>query len=171
MEECIAKQAREISLVEAISEPLTFRFKLRFYQPPPPPWNINSSNWTLTRLHARYTDKTMTEDLIFEKAQALVGGRGVPKVGSGRIDPTVRHGGAGNFFQGRYIVLHRDKAKLACEEEKQYRYWGGPTSNARAPKTSSAPRMTPSSEKTKYTLPLDLQNEASDQLKVQETDR
>lgn len=56
---------------------------------------------TITRLHARYTRDTMTEDLVFER------------------DPL-----AGNTtFQARYIVQHPWEGEAACLETEDRRAW------------------------------------------------
>ena len=87
--------------------------------------------WTLTRLHARYTDKTMTEDLIFEKAPAIRGGVGMPSGVRGTIALEGAELAESNTFQGRYIILNYDKKKLSCKKAERYYSWGGPPAGTR----------------------------------------
>jgi hypothetical protein len=77
--------------------------------------------WVLTRLHARYTRKSLGEDLIFREARAIRGGQGggadnIPKgvVASSR-----------NTFQGRYIIRHEWTGPIGCKNPRRGR-WGGP---------------------------------------------
>ena len=84
--------------------------------------------WTLTRLHARYTEKTMTEDLIFEKAPPIRGGVGMPQGERGTIALEGAELASINTFQGRYIILNYDKTKLSCNKSDRYYSWGGPPS-------------------------------------------
>ena len=85
--------------------------------------------WVLTRLHARYTADTMKEDLVFQKAEAIVGGRGMPHgtkvieegiLGEQRAIPS-----SFNNFQGRYIILNPWEGKIECENPNRG-VWGGP---------------------------------------------
>jgi hypothetical protein len=85
--------------------------------------------WTLTRLHTRYTDKTMTEDLIFEKAPGIIGGRGMPQGEQGEMNEEGVVASSYNNFQGRYIMLNYYKGKLSCDKEDRYWRWGGPPSS------------------------------------------
>ncbi len=84
--------------------------------------------WTLTRLHARYTEKDLNEDLIFRKAEAIAGGRGMPYgmkvledgfLGEQRAIPAPT-----NNFQGRYIMLNKWEGEIKCENPKRG-VWGG----------------------------------------------
>ena len=90
------------------------------------PINVPNFGWTLTRLHTRYTSKTMTEDLIFEKARPIVGGVGMPQGERGEFALEGAHFAGYNTFQGRYIILHYDESKLSCKKSERSYYWGGP---------------------------------------------
>ncbi len=89
-----------------------------------------SLNYTLTRLHYRYSPGDLGDDLVFQPAAGMVGGRGIPDA-MGNLDETVTtyDGGAayaGNTFQGRYVILHPWSGSLACESSVQRGIWGGP---------------------------------------------
>ncbi|HEY6038232.1 MAG TPA: DUF2330 domain-containing protein [Kofleriaceae bacterium] len=70
----------------------------------------------LTRLHARY-GKDITNDLVFEQAAPIVGGR----EGAGQgASPA----GANNF-QARYAIRHKWTGPITCLDPQRGR-WGGP---------------------------------------------
>jgi hypothetical protein len=82
----------------------------------------DSGGWVVTRLHARYDKQTLSEDLVFRAAKAIVGGRADRDDGGG---PQTSRRDEQNNFQGRYILRHYWAKKLACEEPKR-NVWGGP---------------------------------------------
>jgi hypothetical protein len=63
----------------------------------------NASEFVVTRLHARYTKKEVTSDLIFRKAEPVVGGRAVNKGNGLEMGASPSRM---NNFQGRYIIQH-----------------------------------------------------------------
>ncbi|MEO1273422.1 MAG: TonB family protein, partial [Myxococcota bacterium] len=83
------------------------------------------SDWTLTRLHARYDAKSLGQDLIFTQAKPIVGGRGMPTGKRGRMDEQGARQGSINNFQGRYIILNPWRGKVACQNPMRG-IWGGP---------------------------------------------
>ncbi len=104
-------------------------------------FNNGAMGWVLTRLHARYTAETMEEDLVFKKAEAIVGGRGMPHgtkvieegiLGEQRAIPS-----SFNNFQGRYIILNPWEGKIECENPTRGR-WGGPVNGGATPKPMAA---------------------------------
>jgi len=95
----------------------------RFVQAPPPPrFRGMPPSWVLTRLHARYSPETLSEDLIFREAAAVVGGRGF---GSINDDMTATGTSGPNNFQARYIIRHYWTKPLTCKDP-QLGMWGGP---------------------------------------------
>ena len=84
-----------------------------------------SSGFTLTRLHARYTKEMLGEDLVFQQAPAIMGGRDVPGR-DGKLPQEVTSSPGFNNFQGRYVILHAWDKPIACQEPMRG-YWGGPS--------------------------------------------
>jgi MYXO-CTERM domain-containing protein len=76
----------------------------------------------LTRLHARY-GKTVTEDLVFKKAEAIVGGREHLQA-NGKLEERSQPSGQNNF-QARYAIRHEWTGAITCKDPKRGR-WGGP---------------------------------------------
>lgn len=81
-------------------------------------------SWVLTRLHTRYDQKTLTDDLIFRAAKPVVGGRANWSGGLGDQGGRIEAGGPNNF-QGRYIIRHYWEGALSCDKPT-YGIWGGP---------------------------------------------
>jgi len=79
--------------------------------------------YTLTRLHTRYTAKTLGEDLVFRSAKPIWGGREVRM--KGKLEKRSRPATGVSNFQGRYIIRHKWKGKVACKNP-QWGRWGGP---------------------------------------------
>ncbi|MCB9742457.1 MAG: DUF2330 domain-containing protein [Alphaproteobacteria bacterium] len=88
----------------------------------------DSWGWVLTRLHYRYTQDTLGEDLVFQAAPPMVGGRGTPNAeGELREQQPVSSGM--NNFQGRYYMLHPWEGEVACDNPIRGT-WGGPPGNS-----------------------------------------
>jgi MYXO-CTERM domain-containing protein len=87
-------------------------------------WKIQSE-FVLTRLHARYDKDTLGEDLVFEQAPGLGGGRGMPV--NGELDSKTVAVGEWNNFQGRYVILHYWEEAISCLRPL-WDQWGGPPS-------------------------------------------
>lgn len=79
-------------------------------------------SYVLTRLHTRYDQQTLNEDLLFKEAAPVVGGRadGLGGLGDQAAQPSSE-----NNFQGRYIIRHYWEGKVACQNPR-YGVWGGP---------------------------------------------
>jgi hypothetical protein len=85
--------------------------------------------WVLTRLHARYSKETLSEDLVFREAQPAMGGRANWDGRNGDAGAQVGAAARGiNNFQGRYIIRHYWKSPVACKAPT-YDRWGGPPGN------------------------------------------
>ena len=88
-------------------------------------------SWVLTRLHARYSAESLSEDLVFREAPAVWGGRanGNGTAADQGAQVMSRGGAAGaNNFQGRYIIRHYWDGPVTCKDP-QYDQWGGPNGN------------------------------------------
>ena len=87
-------------------------------------WSV-ASEFTLTRLHARYDKASLGEDLVFQEAPPIVGGReflqdnGVLERGSRPSEY------GGDNFQARYIIRHYWDGPVTCSNP-QFGIWGGP---------------------------------------------
>jgi hypothetical protein len=90
----------------------------------PQPFYGTPPSWVLTRLHARYSQETLSEDLIFREAKPVIGGRANWNGTNGDEGATVGAKGVNNF-QGRYIIRHYWDKPVACKEP-HYDQWGGP---------------------------------------------
>jgi hypothetical protein len=93
----------------------------------PQPFYGTPPSWVLTRLHARYSQETLSEDLIFRAAKPVMGGRANWNGTNGDEGALVEAGGVNNF-QGRYIIRHYWNGPVACQNP-QYENWGGPPGN------------------------------------------
>jgi hypothetical protein len=94
---------------------------------PQPFFGGGGPSWVLTRLHARYSKETLSEDLIFREAKPAMGGRANWNGTNGDEGATVETGGVNNF-QGRYIIRHYWTKPVACKDPR-YDNWGGPPDN------------------------------------------
>ncbi len=89
----------------------------------------------LTRLHGRFEPTLSNPDIVFMKAPPMVGGMGTPDR-DGKLEPTKIHQAGANRFQGRYVILHKWKGKVACKNP-QRGLWGAPP-NGRRPQAKAA---------------------------------
>ncbi|MCA9534128.1 MAG: DUF2330 domain-containing protein [Myxococcales bacterium] len=86
-------------------------------------------DWVLTRLHFRYTEQILGEDLVFRPAPGIRGGNGIPDA-DGRLSETgAIPSGSWNSFQGRYVQLHPWEGEISCRNPVRGQ-WGY---NNRAP--------------------------------------
>ena len=79
--------------------------------------------FVLTRLHARYKKDSLGEDLVFQAAPPIAGGR--ERMGA---DGEVEQGSvptSTNNFQARYAIRHSWKGPIECDNPRRGR-WGGP---------------------------------------------
>ena len=108
-----------------------------------------SSGWVLTRLHARYTKDELEEDLVFRKADPIIGGRGTPYGENPKMNEEGAKPGSYNSFQGRYIMLNHWKGKIECESP-QRGVWGGPPDGGQQTRAASDIAFAP---RGKFELP------------------
>jgi len=100
-------------------------------------------SFVLTRLHARYDNNALGEDLVFRAAPGITGGNGVPTP-DGKMTRGAQTGGNMNMFQGRYVMLHPWEGEIKCDKP-QRGIWGGPIKQVAGPaivanNTAFAPR-------------------------------
>ena len=103
----------------------------------------DGGGWVVTRLHGRYDKDDIGEDLVFQAAEPVGGGREW-RDDSGAIEQATRPSPQ-NMFQGRYIIRHEWSKEVNCDKP-QYGIWGGPQGDdepsvgaAPSPNTASAP--------------------------------
>jgi MYXO-CTERM domain-containing protein len=87
-------------------------------------WSI-PSEFVLTRLHARYDQASLGEDLVFQAAPAIVGGREFLQQDGQLERGAVEEPGGYNNFQARYIIRHEWQGPIECDNP-QRGIWGGP---------------------------------------------
>ena len=109
----------------------------------PSPGFVGSGGWTLTRLHHRYDADDLDRDLVFRRAEAVVGGRGMPNRAGELTEQYAVRQSVANQFQGRYVILHRWTQATDCANPLPGR-WGGPPGQSdgtfgRVPPPASAP--------------------------------
>jgi MYXO-CTERM domain-containing protein len=97
--------------------------------------NVNDWQWVLTRLHARYERDDIGEDLVFEAAPPVVGGR-EHRDQDGALERGAKPGSQNNF-QGRYIIRHEWTGDVDCKNP-QFGVWGGPSGKG-APQIGANP--------------------------------
>ena len=83
-----------------------------------------STPMVLTRLHARYDGATLSDDLVFRAAEAVVGGREFVTGEKGELEKGAQPSGTNNF-QARYVIRHPWKGPILCKDP-QRGVWGGP---------------------------------------------
>jgi len=87
-----------------------------------------TSGWVLTRLHTRYSKNSGARDIVFKKANAIVGGREIHGKGK-RLERGAKKGTV-NAFQARYIIRHKWDGPVTCDKPR-YGRWGGPPADLR----------------------------------------
>ncbi len=91
--------------------------------PPGSPTTSGITHWeaTITRLHVRYTKDGLGDDLVFRSATPIQGGNEWDS-GPDKHAAT-EESGRRNKFQGRYIVRHRWKGQITCDNPV-FERWG-----------------------------------------------
>ncbi len=88
--------------------------------------SFSATDFVLTRLHARYDATSLGEDLVFEAAPAILGGRElVDENGELEQGATILGKGETNNFQARYAIRHPWTGPIACKTPVRG-VWGGP---------------------------------------------
>jgi MYXO-CTERM domain-containing protein len=87
-------------------------------------WSI-PGEFVLTRLHARYDSSSLGEDLVFEAAPAIVGGREFMTQDGQLERGAIEEPNGWNNFQARYIIRHAWERPIECANP-QRNIWGGP---------------------------------------------
>jgi hypothetical protein len=100
------------------------------------PWQATGRNWVITRLHTRYGKHTLGEDLVFEAAPGIRGGRGMPQGAQGKLGEQAAEPSPTNQFQGRYVIRHFWNGEIGCENPRRG-VWGGPGGKG-SPETGAA---------------------------------
>lgn len=99
-----------------------------------------TNTFVLTRLHARYDATSLGEDLSFEAAPALVGGREFYGT-SGKLELGANVDlNAINNFQARYAIRHGWTGEMSCKTP-QRGHWGGPPQGTSASMTKVATQL------------------------------
>jgi len=93
-----------------------------------PPKKI-SEPLTITRLHTRYSPKTLGDDLVFKSAPPIVGGR--EQRTDGVLEKGQKPGGTNNF-QARYAIRHPWTGPMTCEKPVRGRWGSEPQGDAGA---------------------------------------
>jgi hypothetical protein len=84
---------------------------------------IQKGAYVLTRLHARYGKKDMKDDLRFQEAKHVAGGREVRNDKGVLETGTVESGQS--FFQARYAIRYPWTGAMKCKKPTR-NVWGGP---------------------------------------------
>jgi hypothetical protein len=143
VEGCLAAAGRRWAFpafLETSREPITATHDLLFTaegsRPPPPPRPTFGffgggagpfNGYVLTRLHYRYDEDDLGEDLVFREADPIEGGREHTLSSHRAVDdpsPEGAHPAPTNNFQGRYIIRHEWEGAIECDEPRRG-VWGG----------------------------------------------
>jgi hypothetical protein len=95
-----------------------------------------SQPMVLTRLHTRYDASTLTDDLVFREASAVVGGREWVVGQDGALEKGANPDSYNNF-QARYAIRHPWTGPIACAKPRRG-VWGGPPGDVAPPSTVAA---------------------------------
>jgi MYXO-CTERM domain-containing protein len=87
-------------------------------------WSV-PNEFVLTRLHARYDSSSLGEDLVFQAAPAIVGGREFMQQDGQLERGAIEEPNGYNNFQARYVIRHPWTGPVACDNP-QRGVWGGP---------------------------------------------
>jgi MYXO-CTERM domain-containing protein len=88
------------------------------------PAESQNQGMVLTRLHARYSKESFSEDLVFKETSAIVGGREFGSDAKGNVEQGFRTDSSNNF-QARYVIRHAWQGAITCDKPRRG-IWGGP---------------------------------------------
>ncbi len=89
-------------------------------------------DWVLTRMHFRYTEQILGEDLVFRPASGIRGGNGIPDANGRLAETGAIASGDWNSFQGRYVQLHPWTGDIQCQNPVRGQ-WGARAAPVSAP--------------------------------------
>jgi MYXO-CTERM domain-containing protein len=87
-------------------------------------WSV-PNEFVLTRLHARYDQSSLGEDLVFQAAPAIVGGREFLQQDGQLERGAIEDPNGYNNFQARYVIRHEWTGPIECAAPRRG-VWGGP---------------------------------------------
>ena len=146
---CVVSVIASIEFPKPKSGSVQVTYPLTFALGPGPGRGGWGSDLVLTRLHARY-GKEITDDLVFKKADAIVGGR-EHVVDGGKLEERARPD-TNNNFQARYAIRHPWTGPIACANP-QRNHWGGPPSDKTPPSQTLAATNLAFAKRTGVALP------------------
>ena len=139
---CLETQTREF-LKRGLAKTSTLSFTLHYNMARKALSSMrhNTKSYVVTRLRGRFNTKSSKEDIVFTKADPLLGGYGTPDK-KGKMTSFYSLGeNQENRFQARYIILNylnKKKAEKTCENpEKMYYHWGSPSTSGSTTNTLS----------------------------------
>lgn len=112
---------------------------------PAPRRGFQRNNLVLTRLHMRYDENGLDDDLVFRPAAPIVGGREF--MHSGQLETGYRPGSTNNF-QARYAIRHLWEGPITCSNPRRGRWGGPPNGRQPQPATASDLAFAPRGERT-----------------------
>jgi hypothetical protein len=127
--DCAREKLRGLRMPPTDS-PFDVRATFRWDRVVEDPWRLQSElqRFVLTRLHARYSRESLSNDLVFRPASPIVGGREFPGP-DGKLEHGSRPDSVNNF-QGRYAIRHPWTGAMDCDDPVRG-VWGGPPNAGR----------------------------------------
>lgn len=111
---------------------------------------LDRNSYVVTRLHHRYDEKSLSEDIELAPAANVEGGVGVPEGAdaalSGSVTPAPE-----NRLQVRYAAAHPSKKAITCENPVRYR-WGKAPPDYRGLRKTWTARDTAYKKRDKFVL-------------------
>ncbi len=94
----------------------------------------------LTRLHTRYDQSTLKDDIVFRGANAVVGGREHVVGTNGELEKGAQPDEYNNF-QARYAIRHRWTGPIACSNPRRGMWGGDPNAGGGLPPSVPAKNL------------------------------